>query len=253
MIETVLRHHEHRGMHIVVMDHGANALDVTLMNALRELLANLATHGGEPVLIASRHPSLFSPGWDLKKLADADRDEIAAFLRLFNLLVRDLFSYPGPTAAAINGHAVAGGCLLAMACDQRTMVKGRARIGLAEINLGVPVPAACVRMLRARLAPRVVEELVFGGDGCTAERACELGVVHRVAETTSLMQVAEQELGKVAARPRAAVVHTKESLFREVWSSMAADDPTDDDAFVGCWFAEDTHERIRTLARTLSR
>ena len=123
MAEKNLRHEENRGVHRLVMDHGPNALDRRLMGTLREELGNLAEEGAPAVILASAHPRLFCPGWDLKLLADAGREEVTVFLKDYNALILDFFSYPGPTAAAIGGHAVAGGCLLALTCDLRVMTR----------------------------------------------------------------------------------------------------------------------------------
>ena len=160
------------------------------------------------MLLASSHPTLFCPGWDLKELVDADRDQVGAVLRAFNGLILEVFSYPGPTAAAITGHAVAGGCLLAMACDLRVMGSGRPHLGFAELNLGVPVPYSSVRMLKARMGAGVVDEVVLGGDGCSAERARALGLVHRIAPVEQVVVVADRELRKLKSKPAPAYAAT---------------------------------------------
>ena len=112
MADNILVQEENRGIHRLVMDHGPNALDPALMSALRKSLSQLVEEGAPSVVLASTHPNLFCPGWNLKLLADAGRKEVGEFLESFNHLILDLFSYPGPTAAAIGGHAVAAGCLL---------------------------------------------------------------------------------------------------------------------------------------------
>ena len=152
MADDILKHEESRGIHHLVMDHGPNALDPPLMAALRQSLDGLASTGAPALVLSSSHPTLFCPGWDLKLLADADRDAVGEFLQDFNSLIIELFSYPGPTAAAIGGHSVAAGCLLSLCCDLRVMATGQARQGLSELNLGVPVPATSLRMLRSRLS-----------------------------------------------------------------------------------------------------
>ena len=191
MADRFLRHEENRGVHRLVMDHGPNALDRPLMEALREALGTLAEDGAPAVILASAHPRLFCPGWDLKLLAGADRNDVAEFLGDFNALILDFFSYPGPTAAAIGGHSVAGGCLLALTCDLRVMATGQPRQGLSELNLGVPVPGNSLRMLRARLSSPALDDLVFRGEGCTAERARELGIVHRTAAPSDLLAITD--------------------------------------------------------------
>jgi enoyl-CoA hydratase len=252
MVDELVRHHEERGIHRLIMDDGANALDLALMSALRDRIGELRNAGAPPIMIASSHPTLFCPGWNLKRLSGADREEVTAVLSAFNGLILDLFSYPGPTATAITGHAVAGGCLLALTVDLRVMASGRPRLGLAELNLGVPIPAGSLRMLSARLNPSAVEEVVLGGDGCAAEKAQTIGLVHRVAPVAEVVVVADRELRKLATKSRRAYAATKEFMYGEVWRSMSSPTPDEDEVFVNCWFEQDTRQRIAEIARSLS-
>lgn len=250
---AVVRQHA-RGIVRLTMDHGANALDFELIEELREAIRELTGQGqAPPLLLASAHPTVFSPGWDLKRLATSDRGELAAFLSAFNGLILDLFSYPGITAAAINGHAVAGGCLLALACDLRLMVATRGRIGLAELNLGVPVPKQCVLMLAARLAPWVVDQLIFGGDGFGPSEALPRGIIHRKASAETLQRTAEQALTAIVSKPHAGVAASKRFRFETVWTAMAATPGEDDTAFVDAWFAPGAQQRIAATVDNLSR
>lgn len=251
MADDMLRHEDRDGIHRLVMNNGPNALNPGLMDALSGKLSELCENGAPPVLLASSHPVLFCPGWDLKRLAGAERLDVADFLARFNRLIVDLFSYPGPTGAAISGHAVAGGCLLAMCCDLRIMTEGRPRIGLSELNLGVPVPAPSLVMLRSRLAPNVVEELVVGGDGCTADRARRLGIVHRVAESGGVVEKTERELARLAAKPPRAFIETKRFLLGEHWKRMSEPKASEDEAFLDCWFSAETQARITGMVDRL--
>ena len=252
MSDSLLQHEEDHGIHRLTMTHGANALDGPLVGALRDSFERLRAGGAPAVVLASAHPSLFCPGWDLKFLGEADREAVGAFLVAFNALILQIFSYPGPTAAAIGGHSVAGGCLLSLAFDLRVMAEGRPRQGLSELNLGVPVPGNCMRMLRARLSSPALDHLVFRGEGCTAQKARELGVVHRTALPEEALSVTEIELGKLARRPRRAFVESKKFLFGDVWKMMAEFRPDENDAFLDCWFEDETRGRITDVASRLS-
>jgi len=251
MTDQLLRHLDDRGIHRVIMDDGANALDPPLIEALATKVAGLKAEGAPPLMLASSHPSLFCPGWDLKLLEAADRGQVKAVLTAFNHLILEIFSYPGPTAAAITGHAVAGGCLLALSCDLRVMALGRPRLGFAELNLGVPVPAASVRMVRARVGVGALEEAVLGGDGCGAERARELGLVHRVAPVEQVALVADRELRKLGSKSARAYAATKDFLFGDDWRAMAGDSRQDDDVFLDCWFDDETLARIAGVVQRL--
>lgn len=251
MADGVVRGGDHRGIHRLVLDRGPNALDQAMMEALRTEIRRLAAGGAPAFVLASAHPSVFCPGWDLKLLATAGRERVASFLTTFNGLVLELFSYPGPTAAEIGGHAVAAGCLLAICCDLRIMATGQARQGLSELNLGVPVPWSSLRMLRARLSSPALDDLVFRGEGCSAERARELGIVHRAVAAPDLTAATMLELGRLSSRPRRAFVESKRFLFSGVWELMAGQSPAEDDAFLDCWFDPEAHERIAGVAGRL--
>jgi enoyl-CoA hydratase/carnithine racemase len=251
MVEGLLRHEEDRGVHRLVMKHGPNALDRPLMTALRSEIRRLAVGGAPALTIASAHPSLFCPGWNLKLLAGAPREDVADFLSEFNALVLEIFSYPGPTAAEIGGHAVAGGCQLAIACDLRVMISGRPRIGLSELNLGVPVPGHSLRMLRSRLSSPAVDDVVFRGEGCDAERARELGLVHRIAQPGEMKSATAAEITRLAGRPRTAFIQTKQMLLSAVWAAMREPQPAEDKAFLDCWFEPETRNRITGISSRL--
>ncbi len=242
-----------RGIHHLVMSQGPNALDEMLMESLRSALASLAVRGAPPLLLRSGHRSLFCPGWDLKRLAAAGYEDVRRFLAQFNALLGDLFSYPGPTAAAITGHAVAGGCLLAIACDLRVMALGPARIGLSEVNLGVPVPATAVRMLRRRLPPKALDDLVLHGEGMSAERALELGLVQQVCDGAEVLAATGAALRRLAAKPSRAFGAVKAFLLDTRQQPLAGDDPGETAVFLDCWFSEDTQERLRSLVSSLAR
>jgi enoyl-CoA hydratase len=252
MSEAMLRLSEERGIHWLTMNSGPNLLDEGLMAALRDCLGKLREGGAPPILIASSHHNLFCPGWDLKRLTTADRPAVATVLGMFNDLILDLFSYPGPTAVAIGGHAVAGGCLLALACDLRIMATGRPRLGLAELNLGVPVPAGALLMLRARLGAATVEEVVLRGDGCAAERARELGLVYRAVTSDEVNGTTDRELRKLASKSSRAYAATKSFLYSGVWERIQAANGDGAAVFLDCWFDDETQRRIADVARSLS-
>lgn len=252
MTSSAVRTEENRGLIHVILDHGANAIGKELLEALETTLGELRGAGAPPLILRSSHPRIFSPGWDLKELIDADGATVTDFLIRFSRLIADLFSYPGPTAAAIGGHAIAGGCELALACDFRIMAAGRARIGLSEVNLGVPVPGASLVMLKARLTPAVVADLVFHGDGLTAQRAHELGIVQRVVVDRNVEEVAEKELVTQRAKSPRGYRTIKQALYGEAWRdcSRAAEEGVD--AFLECWFDETTQDRLTVVVRRLS-
>jgi len=249
--EAVRVAREQDAVHLV-LGRGANVMDEEMLLALRKSVTEAKEAGAPPLLLSSANPRIFCPGWDLKRLSGAARDDVARFLRLFEATVLELFSYPGPTVVAIGGHAIAGGCLLALAGDRRIVGRG-ARMGLSEINLGVPVPAGCVQMMRSRLAPHAVEELVLQGDGCTPQRALELGVVQRIVESADVQTAAARDLSTLQSRSPWAYAEAKSLLHGQAWEAARRHAEAGVEGFLSCWFHADTQERIARLVERLGR
>ena len=130
-----------------------NAIDEAIVDELTAacvaLEADTAVRG---VLLASAHPKLFCPGLDLVALLEYDRPAMQLFMGKFAGMVWQLYGLRKPVVAAVSGHAVAGGCILAMAADWRVLRRG-ATIGLNEVKVGVPLPLSISELLRATVAP----------------------------------------------------------------------------------------------------
>lgn len=229
---------------VLHLSHGPNALDDTLIGALDDELARLGAAGAPPLVLASAHPSIFCPGLDLRKVDGLPREGMRRFMVRFNTLLRRLVSYPGPTVAAVAGHAIAGGCLLALACDRRVMAAWGARLGLSEINLGIPVPAGAVQMLVALYPTRAAEQLVLEGDGFPGERALQFGLVERLAEPEAVLGEAVQLAGHLASRPAAAFAAAKMFLRHGLAHAMEERDGAEGERFLDLWYAPATQDRI---------
>jgi enoyl-CoA hydratase len=229
---------------VLHLSHGANALDDTLIDALDRELSRLDAAGAPPLVLASAHPSIFCPGLDLRRVDGLPREGMRRFMAHFNALLRRLVSYPGPTVAALAGHAIAGGCLLALACDRRVMAAWGARLGLSEINLGIPVPAGAVHMLVALYPTRAAEQLVLEGDGLPGERALQFGVVERLAEPDAVLGEAVQLAGHLALRPPAAFAAAKMFLRHGLTHAMEERDAAEGERFLDLWYEPATQDRI---------
>lgn len=241
------------GVVVLYLSSGVNALDFFFLSALRQKLSDLRQQGSPAFVLASQHPRIFCPGLDLKQLDGAGRPVLAKIMGEFCVLLRELATYPGPTVAALGGHAIAGGCLLAMACDRRVMARAGTRLGLSEVNLGIPVPAGAVAMLLTLYPTRSVEQLVLEGDGYGGERALELGLVERVVEGSEVLAEALRQAQQLASRPQRAFQVAKSYLRAPLGELMARRDEEELETFLDCWFDPETQERLATLVTEMSR
>ena len=124
---------------------GRNALGTALMTRLLEQIRGAA---GRPLLVSGAGDT-FSAGLDLKEVAALERAGMERFLGLLDDLVDALYGHPAPTVACVNGHAIAGGCILALCCDLRVARDdATVRIGLNEVPLGLEFPPKLLKLVR---------------------------------------------------------------------------------------------------------
>lgn len=241
------------GVRVVQLQRGANPLDRAMLEALDAAVAELEREGGPPLVFASRHPSVFCPGLDLKELESLPRERLRPLMRRFNALIRRVVVYPGPTVAALSGHAIGGGCLLALACDRRVMARAGARLGLSEVNLGIPLPAGSTAMLTALYPARGIEQVVLEGDGFGGERAFELGLVERLAEADGVVEEACRLAAQLGSRPRGAYATAKRYLRWGLGEAMAERDEAELECFLDHWFEPETQDRVAAIVAGLTR
>ena len=108
---------------------------------------------------------MFSAGVDLKRLAAGGPGYAATLLPALSDCFARLFFHPRPVIAAVNGHAIAGGCVLACAADRRLGARGPGRIGVTELLVGVPFPALALEIMRAWRRPFLPEMIFPDGPG----------------------------------------------------------------------------------------
>jgi enoyl-CoA hydratase len=199
---------------VLRLAHGkASALDTELLEALDRCLRELDEARPEAVVLTGTG-SIFSAGVDLLRVLDGGTGYLAGFLPLLARAVRRLFAFPRPVVAAVNGHAIAGGCILACACDWKVMAAGEGRIGVPELRVGVPFPVAPLEVLRFTVPPQHLQKLAYTGRTYGAAEALEWGLVDEVVPPDRLLERALEAAGQLAAIPGASFELTKAQLRR---------------------------------------
>jgi len=180
------------GITLLHMKHGkANAMDTEFCQQFVTKLRELDTPATMAVVITGVG-GIFSAGVDLSRLLDGGVTYVREFLPALNKFFATVFAFPKPVVAAINGHAIAGGCVLACACDRRIMVKGDGRIGVPELLVGVPFPAEPLEIMRAAVPQRWFPEIVKSGTLHETEAALERGLIDEVVAQEQFMDRAIQ-------------------------------------------------------------
>jgi enoyl-CoA hydratase/carnithine racemase len=193
---------------IVMNSPGKNALGSEVME---DLTRRLREANGAPLLLTGTADA-FSAGLNLKEVAGLEGEAMLSFLERLETLCATLYYYSGPTVALVNGHAIAGGCLLALFCDRRICVSNpKVKIGLNETALGLQFPRALFRMVQNRIPPQHIEEVLLQAGLHDPQNALRLGLIDAVAEDAEA--AARAQLDTLAALPQQAYAATK-SLIR---------------------------------------
>jgi enoyl-CoA hydratase len=239
------------GILTVRLAHGkASALDVELLDALLRELDGAAE--GVRALILTGTGSIFSAGVDLFRLTQGGADYVRSFLPLLSRVVQRLFTFPRPVVAAANGHAIAGGCILVLAADVRLMAEGAGRIGVPELLVGVPFPAAALEVVRFAVPRDKVQSLVYTGRTLPPQEALTAGLLDEVVEPAQLPARAQEIARQLALIPPEVYRLTKESLRAEARERIERASEQLDRAALAVWSAAETHAHIREyLSRTL--
>ena len=146
----MIRRSDDGGVALIRMAHEpANVLTAKFSDALHAEFARAREDGGVRAVVLTGTGSAFSAGVELFRVVDEGAAYVESLLASLGALFHELRSYPKPLVAAINGHAIAGGGVIACACDYRVMAAGDGRIGLPELKVGVPFPAVALDIVRA--------------------------------------------------------------------------------------------------------
>ena len=190
------------------MNHPArNALGTDLMIWLDE---ELSAAGQQPILLTGSGDA-FCAGLNLKELAATEAAEMPTFLWRVDEVAARLFNHPAPTVAWINGHAIAGGCVLALCCDQRIIARsGKTRMGLNEVALGACFPPRIFRIVQHRLPRKHAHEVLLGAQLYNVDDSLRLGFVDEVDDDAEMR--ARKWLEKLSAHPAESYAITKARL-----------------------------------------
>jgi enoyl-CoA hydratase/carnithine racemase len=197
---------------------------------------------------------VFSAGLDVPYLVSLGEDRIAlrAAWEGFFEAARALAHSPVPVVAAIDGHAPAGGCVLALCCDYRVMASGPFAIGLNETRVGLVAPEGIQQLLRRVVGPYRAERLLVAGELVEAERALALGLVDELVEVEHVATRARVWLEQLLALPRQPMLATRR-IARADLAAALAPERIGLDRFIDDWYAPDTQAALRALVAKLGK
>jgi enoyl-CoA hydratase len=228
----------------------ANVLDVEFSNAIEAALSAAGEDDETRAIVLTGAESVFSAGVDLFRLLDGDAEYVESFLASLNRLFHTSQTTDKPLVAAINGHAIAGGGILALACDYRVMAEGSATIGLPELKVGVPFPASALAIVTSTVPRQYHREVILLGRSFNPEAARTRGLIDETSPPDKVLERSMAVAAELASVPARSYALTKRLLKMP----DGADTSELDNEVYATWTDPATLEHIRSfLERTFGK
>lgn len=244
MIET-----EERGaVSVLHMVRGkGNALNLDLVTALADALDRLERSPARAAVITGQG-NVFGAGVDLPALVEGGTEYIRRFVPMMLGTFERFATFPKPIVAAVNGHAIAGGAILMLACDQRLVARGKARIGLTEVLVGVVFPAWAMEIARFATPPQHFQTVICTGRTWLPEESLARGLVDEVVEPEKLLERACEVAGEMGAIPPSVFARTKLAVRRPMIEAAREQAAKTDAAVLEHWLSPETMRQVAKFA-----
>jgi len=228
----------------------ANAINMGLMDALLEAHRKEVKKGAQAIVLSGKE-GMFSGGLDVPEMLQMSRNEMTIFWDHFFTLQGTLLGSPIPVVTAITGHAPAGGAVLAMACDYRVAARGDWKIGLNEVNVGLPIPPPILAVLRFVVGDRTASRLAMTGEMLNMEQALSVGMVDELVDAEQVVERAVEYAQDLCRLPPQAMnttrLHSKEHILQYKVTREQVQAATD------AWFSDETQTVMQQLAAKLGK
>ena len=228
----------------------ANAINAGFLDTLLALFGQL---GDARAAVITGQGSAFCAGLDLPSLLALDRAGMHAFIARFDEAMTAVARVPVPVIAALNGHAIAGGTVLALQCDLRLVTdKATARLGLTETQLGIGLPAIVLESLRAQVPPQSLAPIALEGRLFSPVEALQLGLVHDVIPDAEFLPRALERAAQLAALPPEGVRQVKAQLRRPALEAARAQASAEREFWLDSWLAPEPQARLHAAVARLT-
>lgn len=235
---------------VVRLNHGkVNALDLELLLAISDAFRTLTADAADAVVLTGAGRA-FSAGVDLKRIVDGGTAYAEEFLPALSQAFLAVFDAPVPVVAAVNGHAIAGGCVFAAACDLRVMSGGT--IGLTELRVGVPFPVTALEIVGHSFGPAAAR-LALTGATVDVDQALALGLTDFRAEPDRVVEDAVEHAASLAAITSDVYAFTKRQLHQATRERIDARAPVEDPQVLARWNSDTVRDEIAAYLAALAR
>lgn len=239
---------EHHGKVVFAKLHNGiiNGLNPRMVKELETVIKQVKIDAGvNGLVLGSSNEKFFSIGFDIPGLFEINRDDFIGFYRVFNQVCLDLLTLPKPTVAAITGHAIAGGCILALCCDYRFIAKGHKLMGLNEVKLGLPVPYLPDRLLHAIAGVCKAREIMESGKLYPSNEALEMGIVDKMLAIENVVEAAIEQANTLGSLPKVGYEMIKQNRVEVIEEQVMARQDKKEASFIESWYSDEARRCLK--------
>lgn len=234
------------GVATLRMDYGkVNAMDFDFCQTLIDRLEELQNDDECKAVVITGKETIFSAGINLKHWLAESVDYVVPFIDKLEQLFQVVFYFRKPCIAAINGHAIAGGCMLANACDYR-VIAGEAKIGIPEMRVGVPLPITAIEIMRFKADARAFESVITGGATFVGKEAVDAGLADQWCDSYQLNDRVSDAVARLCSIPASTFWFTKRQARTPVLHIIKDSTSQLRDDFTEIWCSDETRAAVQS-------
>ncbi len=239
-MSTVLANDREGGVRVLTFNRPpAHAINEALLADLSTALDEARSQDEVRSVVLTGAGAFFGAGFDLTA-PPRDPDAILRLNTLYSDAHQALLSFPKPTVAMVNGHAIAGGLVIALACDYRLGVEGEYRVGLNEVAIGASYPKAAFEIVRLRLPHSRASELLLGAALYPSSQAVRLGIVDELLPPHTFEATVLRRAARLGGFPRDSYAHTKAALVAEAMERIVSETPAEAARAMAVWVSDES-------------
>ena len=236
------------GIGIVVLQKPpANTMDPEFLEQFCDHMDALAADSNVRAVVITAAGKAFCAGVDLKEVIGYDRDRQRAMVNGINRMVRTVYGFRAPVVAGVNGHAIAGGVILALCCDHRVGPEAAGLYGLAEARAAVPFPFAAIEVARAELPPSAARKVILFAGNMAPDEALDLGIFDELRPLVEVRERAIEQARTMAALPPDAFNTIKRQLRGPALERIAKVIDDQSDPALDNWITDETRAAAEAI------
>jgi len=226
----------------------ANAINSGMLDAVDRAFDEFEASDARAAVVTG-YDKYFSAGFALPELVQLDRPKMREFVARFCAVMERVLRCSRPVVAAVNGHAIAGGCVLALQADWRVGADGDHKIGLNEVQNGIGLPGIVTETLRLRVPPSSLVPIALTGQLFSPRRAHELGLLDEVVPPGELEARAAAKAELLGSAGKEAFAQVKGQLIAPALAAIARDASIEN--WLDSWLSGEGGARVSAVVQKL--